>query len=271
MKVEMYLRKMMYHMLGAGVLCFAFAFAANAQVETTKSSKEIATPVTSVKVERGTVVYVNGNNVVVKAEDGSLRHFDNVPESVTVTVDGKQLNVHQLQPGMQVERQTITTTVPKLITTVKTVTGVVWFVNPPSTVILRLANNTNQSFKIPDGQKFKIAGQDKEVDAWGLKKGMRIDAQQVTEQTQTEVEQQVKRTGVMPPPPPAPAPNVAILIIAARPTPAPVETASAAPAEAEPAPTALPKTASDLPLVGLLGAFLFALGMGLKAVRTRNA
>ena len=266
MKSAMHSRKMMYHLLCAGALCLAMAFTTNAQVETTRSSKEIAAPTTTVQVERGTVVYVNGNNLVVKAEDGTLRHFDNVPDSVTVTVNGKQLNVHQLQPGMQVERQTITTTVPKLITTIKSVTGTVWYVNPPSMVILRMANGKNQTFKIPDGQKFKVGAEMKT--AFSLRKGMKVDAQQVTEETQTEVEQEVKRTGVMPPPPPAPAPDVAILIIAA---PAPVETASAAPAEAEPAPTALPKTGSELPLIGLLGAFLFALGMGVKAVRTRNA
>jgi LPXTG-motif cell wall-anchored protein len=155
-----------------------------------------------------------------------------------------------------------------LITTVKTVTGTVWLVNPPSTVILRLDNNTNQTFKIPEGQKFKVNDRRQEVDAWGLRKGMKIDAQQVTEESQTEVEQEVKRTGVMPPPPPPPAPNVAILILA---VPAPVETASAAPAEAEPTPTKLPKTASNLPAVGLLGVLLLALGLALKGVRNRNA
>jgi len=36
----------------------------------------------------------------------------------------------------------------------------------------------------------------------------------------------------------------------------------------ETAPTALPKTASDLPLVGLLGALFLALGLGLKMART---
>jgi hypothetical protein len=56
---------------------------------------------------RGTVVYVSGTSRVIKAKDGTLRHFDNVPDSVTVTVDGKQLNIHQIQPGMTIERQTI--------------------------------------------------------------------------------------------------------------------------------------------------------------------
>ena len=60
----------------------------------------------------------------------------------------------------------------------------------------------------------------------------------------------------MPPPPPAPPADVPILIATAEPTPAP----AAAPAE-------LPKTASLLPLIGLLGALALSASFGLKAIR----
>lgn len=250
-------------LLGGGALCIALSLPVLAQVETSTKTTQDGAATKSVKVERGTVVYVSGNNVVIKMDDGTLRHFDNVPESTTVTVDGKQLNVHQLQPGMTVERQTITTTTPKMITTVKTVTGTVWYVNPPNSVILTMPNGKNQSFKIPKGQKFTVNGQ--ETDAFGLKKGMTIDAQQVTESPETVVTQQVKRTGVMPPPPPAPKPDVAILIVSApveEPAPAPVQTAAA-----EPAPAALPKTASALPLIGLLGMMICGVCLAIVAIR----
>jgi RNase P/RNase MRP subunit p29 len=251
-------------LLGAGVLCVTFA--TSAQVNTKTNSSPVGAPTKTVKVERGEVVYVSGNNLVVKAEDGTLRHFDNVPDSKTVTVDGQQLNVHQLKPGMKLERQTITTTVPKMITTVKTVTGTVWQVSPPTSVILTLEDGKNQRFNIPKGQKFTVNGQ--VTDAFGLRKGMRIDAQQVIEQPETEVMLEVKRTGTMPPPPPPIQPDVPILVLVLAPA-APVETASAAPTEA--APTKLPKTGTYLPMIGLLGALLVALGLGLKVIRTRNA
>jgi hypothetical protein len=217
----------------------------------------------TVKVERGTVVAVSGNNLIVKADDGSLRDFNNVPDTTTVTVDGKQLNVHQLTPGMTIERQTITTASPRMITTVKTVTGKVWHVTPPTSVILTLEDGTNQSFKIPKGQKFTINGQ--EMDAFGLRKGMVVNAQQVTEESAVVYAQEVKRTGSAPPPPAEPQANVPILV-ASQSAPA---AAAAAPAEA--APAALPKTASDLPLLGLLGAFFVALGLGLKGMRAIRA
>src|SRR5271167_4887432 len=149
----------------AGSMFLAIAFTVHAQVQTTTTVAPSGAETKAVRVERGEVVYVSGNNVVVKAEDGTLRDFNNVPDSATVTVDGKQLNVHQLQVGMKVERQTIVTTTPKRITTVKTVTGTVWHVNAPNSVILTLADGTNQQFKIPKGTTFNVNG--KPTDAWG--------------------------------------------------------------------------------------------------------
>jgi len=255
-------RNILHGLLAVGVLCIAFSLTASGQVQTTTKTTPEGAPTKTVKVERGTVVFVSGNSCVIKAEDGTLRHFDNVPDSTTVTVDGKQLNIHQIQPGMIIERQTITTTTPKMITTIKTVTGTVWQVSPPNSVILTMENGKNQQFKIPKGQKFTINGQ--ETDAFGLKKGMKVDAQQVIEQPLTVVAQEIKRTGIAPPPPPAPKPDVPILVlyvpVAA---PAPVESAAA-----EPAPSKLPTTASNLPLLGLFG--LVSCGISLVAMAIRG-
>ena len=249
----------------ASAALLAIAFTASAQVETQTQVAQAGAATKAVKVERGEIVYVSGNNVVVKMEDGTLRHFDNVPESTTITVDGKQLNVHQIQPGMKVEKQTIITTTPKMITTIKTVTGKVWYIAPPNTVILTMENGKNQEFKIPKGQKFTVDGQ--QVDAFGLKKGMIVNAQQVIEQPETVVSQEVKRTGIAPPPPPAPQADVPILVVVVpASTPAPVETAAA-----EPTPTKLPKTGTYLPLLGLLGALSTILALGLMALRTHKS
>jgi RNase P/RNase MRP subunit p29 len=254
----------MYGLLAVGALCIASALPASGQVQTETKTAPAGAPTKTVTIKRGEIVYVSGNNVVIKMEDGTLRHFDNVPDTTTVTVDGKQLNVHQIKPGMIVEKQTVTITSPKMITTVKTVSGTVWQVTPPNSVILTLEDGKNQRFKIPKGQKFNINGQ--ETDAFGLKKGMKIDAQMVVEQPETVVTQQSKLTGTMPPPPPAPKPDVPILVATTAPAPAPVEQPAATP---EPAPQKLPKTASELPLLGLFAMLSIALGLGLKALRLR--
>jgi hypothetical protein len=252
-------RSILQCLLAGGVLCFAFSLPAAAQVKSTETA-EHGSPAKQVKVERGEIVYVSGNDLVVKMEDGSLRNFSNIPDSVTITVEGKQLNVHQLKPGMKVERQTITTTTPRTITKVETVTGKVWHVTPPSSVTLTLEDGTNQTFKIPKGQEFTIDG--KKTDAFGLKKGMVVSAQRITEVPETVVTQEVKRSGTMPPPPPAPTPDVPILIATAPAAPAPV-----AEAKPEPPPTKLPKTASELPLIGLLGALLCGISLAALAIR----
>lgn len=236
--------------VGAMSLAFAISMSAQVKTETTTTSGQATHEVT---VERGEVVYVSGNDLVVKAEDGTIRHFPNVPESARVTVDGQQLGIHDLKPGMKLQRTITVNTTPQTVTTVQTVTGKVWHVNPPNSVILTLEDGTNQQFKVPKGQKFVIDGQ--EMDVWGLKKGMRVSATKIVEAPQVVVDQQRRVTGTMPPPPPAPPADAPILIAAAEPMPAP-----AAPAE-------LPKTASLLPLIGLLGVLSFLSSLGLGVIR----
>lgn len=247
-------------LLGGGAVCIAFSLPSAAQVQTSKTVSH-GQPTTQVTVERGTIVHISGNSVVVKMDDGKLEHFNNVPDNLTFMVDGKPVNIHSAKVGMVLEKQTITTTTPKVITTVDTVTGRVWQVSPPNSVILTLDNGQNQRFQIPKGQKFMINGQ--ETDAWGLRKGMTVSAQRVTEVPETVVTQEVQRTGTAPPPPPPPRADVPILVVVAQPVPAP----PAQTAAAEPAPTKLPKTASDLPLVALLGTLCCGLSLMAMTIR----
>jgi RNase P/RNase MRP subunit p29 len=249
-----------FSLLAATALCLAFTTGVHAQVKT-KTSTTAGQPTTEVQVERGEVVRVDGNDLMVKMEDGSIRHFNNVPESSRVTVQGKQLSIHDLKPGMKLERTITTSTTPETITTVKTVTGTVWHVSPPDSVILRLEDGTNQKFNIPKGQKFTVNGE--QTDAWGLKKGMKISATKVVEEPQTTVEEQRQVTGTMPPPPTPPPPDQPILIAETGPVPAHAPAPASVPAQ-EPA---LPKTGSLLPIVGLLGALAVAIGVGLRAAR----
>jgi len=183
--------------VGLGFLCTSLTLNANSQVKT-ETTVEEGLPSQTMKIETAVVVYVSGRDLVVETEDGSLRHFPNVSDDKTVTVDGKELTVHDLKPGMKLQRTTITSTTPRKITTVKTVKGKVWRVSPPTSVILTLEDGTNQSFNIPKGQKFNVDGQ--ETDAWGLKVGMNISATAVTETPETVVSQEVIRTGMAAPP-----------------------------------------------------------------------
>jgi RNase P/RNase MRP subunit p29 len=241
-------------------LCWAFAVGIHAQVKT-ETRTAGGQPTTEVQVERGEVVRIDGNDLLVKMEDGSLRDFNSVPESAKVTVDGKELGIHDLKPGMKLERTITTTTTPKTVTTVQTVTGTISHVTPPNSVILRMEDGTTQKFNIPKDQKFTVNGQ--QTDAWGLKKGMKISATKVVEEPQTVVEHDRQVTGTMPPPPTPPAPDQPILIAMVSPVPS----APPPPVPAQAREPALPKTGSLLPFVGLLGALALASGVGLRAAR----
>jgi len=250
-------------LLAAGIVS-VFAVAVYAQVQTDSTTKT-GQGTKETKVERAEVVYVSGNDLVVKMEDGEIRHFPNIPESARVSVEGKELGIHDLQPGMKLQRTITTTTTPRMVTTVQSVTGKVWQVSPPNSVILTLEDGKNQRFTIPKGQKFTVDGQ--KTDAFGLKKGMMISATKVVEVPETVVEQQRKLTGKMPPPPPAPPADTPILVVMAPHVPAPAAAAAPEVAKAEPAPTALPKTGSWTPLIGLLGLVSLTLSFGIGVLR----
>src|SRR5271155_5365643 len=177
-------RRLLVHALIAAGTAAVFAVAVNGQVER-QTTTSIGTASREVKVERGEVVYVSGNDLLVKMEDGTMRHFPNVSESVRVTVNGQQLGIHDLKPGMKLQRTITTTTTPRTVTTVQSVSGKVWHVSPPTSVILTMDNGKNQSFTIPNGQKFNVDGQI--VDAFGLRQGMRISATKIVEVPETVI------------------------------------------------------------------------------------
>ncbi len=246
--------------LAVGALCLALAASISAQVQT-QTSTTTGKTTKEVTIENGEVVAVEGNSLFVKMSDGTLRDFPNVPESAKITVDGQQLGVHQLKPGMKLQRTTVTSTTPQVVTTIETVTGKVWHVTPPLSVILTMENNENQSFKIPDGQKFTVDGQ--QVDAWGLKKGMKVTAMRITETPLSLTSQHTQVTGTM-------SADEAVLIAkgggkgGAGTT---TTTAGGSSTTGGETGSKLPKTATGLPLVGILGLLLISTSLGMSLLR----
>ncbi len=245
----------------SGIACFVFTVLTFAQVQT-QSTTTSGTPTQAVKVESGEVVSVDGNDLFVMMSDGTLRHFPNVPASARVDVDGKQLTISEVRPGMKLQRTTVRTTTPQIVTTVQTVTGKVFHVSPPASVILTMENGENQSFKIPKGQKFMVDGT--ETDAFGLKKGMTVNATKIVETPATSVSQHQQVSGTMPAGEP-------VLIAKGSPTPAPTAegtvSASHGAGTTAIASAELPKTASGWPLVGILGLLFISASFGLALLR----
>jgi hypothetical protein len=186
------------HLLHGLVVIAVAAFLtarADAQVQTSKSVEE-AQASTETTVENAEVVRVSEDDLIVKMEDGTIRDFPNVSESARVEVDGKQLGIRDLRPGMKLQRTITTTTTPRVVTTVQTVTGKVFQAMPPLSVVLTMEDGTVQQFTVPKGQKFNIDGQ--MLDVFALRKGMTLSATKVVEVPETVVTQQRKVTGTIP-------------------------------------------------------------------------
>ena len=144
-------------LLAIAILALFAAFAIAQEQSETQVTQETSTH--EYQVERGEVVYVSGNEIVVRMANGEVRDVT-VPPDATATVDGRKITVKDLQPGMKLERTIKTTTTPELVTTVRTVEGKVWHVSAPKTVILTLANGENKKYNVPKDQVFKIDGED---------------------------------------------------------------------------------------------------------------
>jgi hypothetical protein len=243
---------------------------AHAQVQTA-TSVEHGVATSQVTIERGEVVYVSGNDVMIKMEDGSLRHFPDVPESARIDVDGKRLGVHDLKPGMKLQKTTITTTTPKVVATVLTVTGKVWYAEPPNSVILTLENGKNQKFYIPNGQMFNVNGQ--MVDAFGLKRDMNVTATKILEVPTVEVTQTKTVTGEAAPKVAAavPTPPAGVPILVAESTPVAATTPPPTTAEAPGPAAAIPASMTWKIVLLVLVALALAIGwVGFRKRRPRT-
>jgi hypothetical protein len=219
------------------------------------------------EVKNATVVYVEGNDLVLKLQNGKVEHLI-VPDSDKFVINGKEVTVRELTPGTRLTQTITTTTTPRYVKTVRTLKGKVWHVNAPGSVIVSLPDGTNHLYKVPSHAKFNIDGKQKTV--FDLRKGMNFEATIITDEPQTVVAQNKLVVGQAPPPPTPPVVGV-LLIQPVRPVflpaPAPPPAPSPVTMASVELPATLPKTGSVLPLVGLLGALAVVMSLGLGVIR----
>jgi hypothetical protein len=265
---------MMMHIRGVLVV-FALALftltllpAQQPMPQTTTEKIPGKTSVTTQKLS-GRVVNVDGNELLVRLLGGELRTF-HVPDSRIFVVDGKELSVHELKPNSTLTATVTTTTTPVTERTTTVGSGKVWHV-AGNTVILTLPNNENRMYKVQESYRFMVDGQPATVH--DLRKGMVVSAVKIVESPKTEIASNTTVIGHGPPQPkPSEMPTEAQLRPAAVPAAAPTAAAAAEPApapaatESNPA-TALPSTASPIPLIGLMGLLFAAAAFGVRRVR----
>jgi hypothetical protein len=174
-------------MLCTTIMTFLFlAVAGAAQAQTT------TTQVT------GEVVQVMGNDLVVKLTTGEFKSF-HVPEARRFEIDGKDVSVHELQPGTTLTATVKTTTTPVTTRTKKVVNGRVWYVAPP-TVILTLENGENKQYTVrdQDNVRFIVSGQPATI--FDLRKNMVVSAEKIVEEPGVEITTDTKVVGHAPAP-----------------------------------------------------------------------
>lgn len=257
--------KLMHKIISTGFAVIAFAGFMTMSImaqdithpPTTKNLGEPRHEIQETHIKNAEVIHVSNHQIVVKLADRRMELL-NLPEDQKFQVDGRELTMHELKPGTKITQEIHTVTTPQEVTTLRTVKGKVWQINPPH-LILDFGSGNAKSYTVPDGIVFHINGEDKTV--FDLRKGMDIDATVLTTTPQNVVARHHEITGQVP------AATVAfegpmLLELPARAKSAPMMAAVEPPKKLE-----LPQTGSPLPLLGLLGFLSLGAGGILEALR----
>jgi hypothetical protein len=126
-----------------------------------------------------TVVYVAGDDLVIKSATGKLLNYS-VPGGAKFTVGGKQVDISGLTPGTKITAPINTGSDALIVTSVAVVKGKVYGVTPPDGVTLSLAEGT-KDLTVPAGTTFMVDG--KKLKVSELKANMMVEATIVTADT----------------------------------------------------------------------------------------
>ncbi len=254
---------------GAALL-MAVATSAGAQSQTSTTEMGKSTTTTSTNTISGKIASVDGNKVVVTDARGKSKEYT-VPDGFKFQMDGKDVGVADLKPGMMVHATVTTsvTTTPVTVTEIRK--GKVLAVSG-ETVIVRGPNGV-RSFTASELEKRHVVIKNDAGDPitiGTLHPGDHFTAVIVTDQPPKVVSERQAKAMVKSEAAPAPASAQA-----AAPAPAPAHAAAPAPAAApaaEPAPARhkLPKTASTVPLAGVSGVLLLGAALGMALLRRRS-
>ncbi len=237
--------------LAAAVVCVTAAASLAQQTSTSTETKTFE------------ILAVDGNQLVVRLPEGTKELT--VPDDFRFNVNGQQLSVSELKPGMKgtATITTRTTVTPVTVTEVKNGTVLQ---RSGSTLIVRTGNETKM-FTQGDVDKrgVKIMREGQPAQLSDFREGDRLTATIITSgrphvMTEKEVRATVPHAAATTGAPPAPTAQAPL----APTTPSAPSAATTAPSEEG---KTLPKTASSWPLVGLAGVLSLVVGLALTLRR----
>jgi hypothetical protein len=125
-----------------------------------------------------TVVYVSGDDLVLKAADGKLLNFT-IPSGYKFSANGKQVGMSDLKPGTKLTAP-VSAGTPLVVTSVNVVKGKVYNTAPPDAVTLMLPEGA-KDLTVPVGTIFLVDG--KQLTVSQLKNDTMVQATIVTTDT----------------------------------------------------------------------------------------
>ena len=226
--------------IAACVLSLAFGPAALAQATGATTTESVAQKSRNIS---GVVETVAGNKVVLREADGL--HEYNPPAGFKFQLDGRDVGVDEIKPGMSINAVVTDNVITRRVTVTRIESGTVAQVAPGG-IVLKDQNGDLKSynFKDPAGNDIYFARDGKEVPLRNVKVGDRLSGTFVTTLPPQKISQ---RSAVAKATEPSAAPEPAVVAAAT--------------------PHKLPKTASPLPLIGLLAALSAGIALTLRAAR----
>jgi len=223
-------------------LCLVSLALAPAALAQTSATSTTETTTVSHQVKGGEVLAVYGNKVVLKELDGVNEYT--LPDGFKFQLEGRSVGVEEITPGMKVGALITDKVVTRQVRLTEVRSATVMQIAPGGIVVKNQKGELKSiDFKDAAGNDIHFVRDGKEVSLRNVKKGERLSGTFVTTLPPQQISERSAVAGAVRPPPPEP---VAV---------------AAAPARK------LPKTASPLPLVGLLAALSAGIALTLRAAR----
>lgn len=179
--------------LCAALLVTALSITSSAQ----ERSATTTTPKSTLKtlsIDTAQVVYVSGDDAVLKMPDGRLHLFELSP-GTSMTIDGKPSTAADLQQGTTLSHVRMRSRTESDVTTVTQINGTITAKNGRF-VTLRLDDGASKIYRVPYHATFNVGGQDTTYD--NVKKGMKIAVTAVKTEGLSTVSQKAAMLGQTP-------------------------------------------------------------------------
>ena len=168
---------------------------AQPETTTTHTPRSVSKALT---IDSAQVVYVSGDDAVLKLPDGSLRLFE-LEAGTPLIIDGKEAKPSDLSPGMNISHVQLHSRLASDVETVETLSGTIAARNGRF-LTLRLDDGTSKIYRVPNHATFNVGG--RETTFSNITRGMRIDVTAVTTSGLDTKARNAKVVATTPPTPP---------------------------------------------------------------------